>query len=71
MASDRVQTLVDLARSVRADELQQFMGAVGWMLVHLPEYTRLVEPLHNILQGRFAGLNKRNERNAARVHLGW
>jgi hypothetical protein len=37
--------------------------------MHPPEYTRLVEPLHDILQRRLAGLNKRNKRNAARVQL--
>jgi hypothetical protein len=49
MASNRVQALVNLARPVRAGELQQFMGAVRWMRMYLPEYTRLVELLHDIL----------------------
>jgi hypothetical protein len=61
---------VDFDRLVRTDELQQFIVDAH----ALPEYTRLVEPLHDVLQRGLAGLNKYKKCNPARIRLsdlGW
>ena len=68
------QALLELPEPTKGGELQQFLCAMGWMRSAIPEYTRLVAPLHAMLERVYAEANGRTKRKANGVQLstvGW
>jgi hypothetical protein len=44
----RIQGLVSVQRPVTADLLSSWLGSLGWMRNHLPDFARVVEPLQEL-----------------------
>jgi hypothetical protein len=66
----RLQGLRDMTPPVTGAALQQFVFALNWIRSALPEFSRLVGPLHDLLEAvyqRAAG--KRRKTAAAKVPL--
>jgi transposase InsO family protein len=47
---DKVQALRSMSKPTCVCELQQFLGATGWMRNSIPEYASVVAPLQQVLQ---------------------
>lgn len=44
------QSLLDMKKPTKANELQQLLCATNWMRNSIPSYSIVVEPLHNLLE---------------------
>eukprot|EP00736_Rhodelphis_marinus_P010817 Rmarinus@m.15248 len=70
VAPSRVEALISLPRPVTAAQLQNMLGAMGWIRDHLPEYARVTQPLTDLLNESLEGL-KRSRSVTSAVKLGW
>ena len=60
---ERIQGLVDLTAPTTAGDLQQFLGAVGWMRSNIPEFAKLTEPLRACLERACTLAGARTKKN--------
>lgn len=59
---------------ITAAQPQQFLFAMQWLHMAIPECARLLAPLHDVLEKAYATTSSRTKRAAARVQLqnvGW
>jgi hypothetical protein len=54
----RIRALQDLPRSKLASELQQFLCAMNWMRLSMPEYNVQVRPLMDLMELAASGRTK-------------
>jgi len=55
--------------SVNGGDLQQFICATNWMRSSIPEYTKVVAPLHNLMESCYAIAKKRTKRAVRNISL--
>jgi len=70
----RINGLLEMATPNTGSELQQFLCAFQWMKTAVPEFNRLIEPLHLFMEEVYARAGKRTKTRVARVALsevGW
>ncbi|KAH9180909.1 hypothetical protein AeNC1_017115, partial [Aphanomyces euteiches] len=70
----RIQGLLDLPPPTTAGDLQQFLGAVGWMRGNIPRFAELTEPLRSLLEEActLAGSRKKRQLQAVSLSVaGW
>jgi len=70
----RLQGLLTMDPPTTAAHLQQFLCALQWMRMAIPQFQQLVDPLHEILEKAYEVSGKRTSRAAAKVSLsslGW
>ena len=63
---ERVSGLLDLRKPTTVAELMSFLCSVNWMRLHIPELTKIVAPLQDLLQEALKG-KKRTKRSAAKI----
>ena len=68
---DRINALLKLPEPSNAAELQQFLSSVNWMRNHLPDYSRMSQPLLDLLQSTFtsSGEKSRTKSMARKLSL--
>jgi hypothetical protein len=66
---EKTQILLDMSRPETAADLMQFVCAMNWLRSSLPDYTRVMAPLSNLLERLLASTPKRNKNNAKRLKL--
>jgi len=70
----RINGLLEMAVPTTGSELQQFLCAFQWMRTGIPEFNRLIEPLHQFMEEVYSKAGKRTKVRVARVNLsdiGW
>ena len=70
----RVEALRSLSYPVNAGQLQEFLMAMNWMRTNLPDYSRTVDKLEQLLNVALEGSTSRNKKAATKVVLssvGW
>ena len=71
----RIQGLKDMKEPSNGSDLQQFVCALNWMRTCIPEFSKLIAPLQNILEEVYkVQKGKRTKKAAAKVILsdvGW
>lgn len=50
-------------------ELQQFLCATNWMRPSLPDYSRLIHPLHELMESIYTAAGKRTKKAATKFNL--
>lgn len=70
-----LQGLLDLDRPTTGGQLQQFVCAMQWLRSAIPQFQRLIQPLHDFLEGVYTKVGgKRTKRAVSRINLdtlGW
>ena len=61
--------LISMQPPTNGAELQQFVCASNWMRQCIPEFTRIIAPLHELLELVYKTANSRTKRRAARISL--
>ena len=70
----RLDTLLNMQTPNNGSELQQFLCAANWMRMAIPQYTKNVAVLSDLLECIYSKANKRTKRAVAKVSLkeaGW
>jgi len=70
----RINGLLEMSPPTTGADLQQFLCALQWMKTGIPEFNRLIEPLHAIMEEVYTRAGKRTKVRVARVTLadaGW
>lgn len=70
----KLNALLELREPKCAADLQQFLCAANWMRSCIPEYAKLTEPLHELLERAYKAANKRTKRAIRKLDLhdlGW
>ena len=65
----RMQAIRDMRVPVTGDQLQQFVCAAGWMRAGIPEFSRVTQPLADVLEEVYALAGKRTRTAAAKIWL--
>ena len=52
-----------------ASDLQQFLCATNWMRSAIPDYSRVVSPLHNLMEQCYSRSGKRTKRSVCNIAL--
>ena len=65
----RVKAVLEMEPPTTLGQLQQLLGALSWMRMHLPDYAKTVAPLQELLDKGLADLPKRSRRYSDRVPL--
>ncbi len=66
----RIDALCQLPAPSTAAELQQFLAAVNWTRLHLPEFAKVAAPLQDLLNGALHG-SSRTKKTAGKIPLRW
>jgi len=70
----RLEALVEMAEPVTGDQLQQFVCAANWMRAAIPEFTKTMSPLSDLLEKAYQDAGRRTRRAVSKVKLadlGW
>nr|CCA17015.1 PREDICTED: similar to OSJNBa0011F23.1 putative [Albugo laibachii Nc14] len=70
----RIQGLCDTGNPITASDLQQFLCAVNWMRNNIPNYSQLVQDLHELLEDAMKAAKCRKKRKLVQIRLaeyGW
>ena len=70
----RLDTLLNMQTPNNGSELQQFLCAANWMCMAIPQYTKTVAVLSDLLECIYSKANKRTKRAVAKISLkeaGW
>lgn len=51
------------------NELQQFLCATNWMRTSIPEYAKVIAPLHRLMEDVYKKTKSRTKRSVAKIHL--
>ena len=65
----RLKTLLEMRPPEKANELQQFICAANWMRTSIPEYAKVVAPLHSLMEQCYTQCKKRTKRPVRSVSL--
>lgn len=64
-----LQSLIDMRRPTTANQLQQFLCATNWMRTSIPEYSKKISPLHELMECCYKKAGKRTKRSVAKISL--
>jgi len=70
----RLEALLHIEKPVSGDQLQQFLCAANWMRAAIPEFTKTMAPLAELLEKVYKDVGRRTRRAASKVklqELGW
>jgi len=70
----RLEALLHIEKPVSGDQLQQFVCAANWMRAAIPEFTKTMAPLAELLEKVYKDVGRRTRRAASKVklqELGW
>ena len=65
----RIQGLLDLVQPRTAGDLMQFLCAITWMRMHLPQLAKISAPLQQLLEQKLTGARLRTKAAASRLGL--
>jgi hypothetical protein len=71
---ERVSGLVQMRSPKNAGELQQFLCAVNWMRMNIPEFSKITAKLYEVLERAASVVNSRKKNKLLKVQLsdvGW
>lgn len=65
----RLDVLTSINRPELGSDIQQFVCAANWVRSSIPNYSSVVPPLHNLLEGCYKKSGKRTRKSVARIPI--
>jgi len=61
--------LVNMQKPTKADELQQLLCATNWMRNSIPDYAKVIAPLHDLMESAYKKAGKRTKLAVRKISL--